>query len=86
MNKPEMDAPKPEREPPRDREGDSALVDAREAARLCGVSESMLYKLNAAGKMPTPVRLGSLMRWKRRDLLEWIDKGCPTGGPGATRR
>ncbi|MDR1745523.1 MAG: helix-turn-helix domain-containing protein [Planctomycetota bacterium] len=64
------------------REGESALVDAKEAARLCCISESMLYKLNTAGKMPAPVRLGSLLRWKRRELLEWIEAGCPeeTGG------
>ena len=86
MNKPEVDAPKPEREPPKDREGNPALVDAGEAARLCDVSESMLYKLNAAGNMPAPVRIGSLMRWKRKDIMGWIDEGCPTGGWKKTRK
>jgi predicted DNA-binding transcriptional regulator AlpA len=46
----------------------------------------MLYKLNAAGRMPTPVRLGSLMRWRRKEIMEWIDAGCPTGGQKETRK
>jgi predicted DNA-binding transcriptional regulator AlpA len=88
MNRPEGngDEPKPEKASPDCREGESALVDAKEAARLCRISESMLYKLNAAGRMPKPVRLGSLLRWRRRDLLEWIDAGCPTGRPKRSRK
>ncbi len=72
MTKPECGG-----DPPENREDDSALVDAREAARLCRISPPMLYKLNADGKMPPPIRLGKLMRWRRKEIVEWIEKGCP---------
>jgi excisionase family DNA binding protein len=77
MTKSEEGDDSPAREAPVNREGGSPLADAEEAARVCSISESMLYKLNAAGKMPAPVRIGSLLRWKRRELLEWIEAGCP---------
>ena len=67
-------------ESPENREGESAMVDVKEAARLCCFSESMIYKLKRAGKMPPPIKIGALMRWKRRELLEWIEAGCPEDG------
>ncbi len=76
----EEDDDAPEQEAPANREGESAMMDAREAARLCSFSESMLYKLNREGKIPPPIRIGTLFRWKRRELLEWIEAGCPGDG------
>ena len=64
----------------KDGENETALLDVKEASRLCSISASMLYKLNAAGSMPTPIRIGALMRWRRKDLLKWINAGCPMGG------
>ncbi len=80
MTKQEEDDDSPARATPEHREGESPLVGAKEAARLCSISESMLYTLNRAGKMPPPIRIGTLLRWKRRELLEWIEAGCPGDG------
>ncbi len=76
---PEQEAPD-NQDAPANREGESAMMDVREAARLCSFSESMIYKLNRAGKMPPPIRIGTLLRWRRRELLEWIEAGCPGDG------
>ena len=65
---------------------ESTLVDVKEAARMCSISASMLYKLNVAGVLPTPLKLGKLLRWKRQDILEWIDQGCLTGKPKRSRK
>ncbi|MCD8141537.1 MAG: hypothetical protein LUE17_17520 [Planctomycetaceae bacterium] len=56
---------------------ENGLVDVNEAARLCMISASMFYKLNAAGKTPLPVHLGKLLRWRKIELLDWIAAGCP---------
>ena len=61
---------------------ENGLVDVNEAARLCMISASMFYKLNAAGKTPKPVRLGKLLRWRKSELLDWIKAGCPGGKTG----
>ena len=70
----------------KDGENATALLDVKEASRLCSISAPMLYKLNAAGSMPAPIRIGALMRWRRKEILKWISAGCPMGGKGKTRK
>jgi len=54
------------------------LLDVRAvAALLGGCSVRHIYRLSDAGKLPAPVRLGSLVRWRRSDLDAWIGEGCP---------
>jgi excisionase family DNA binding protein len=53
------------------------LLDVRTVARLLGVSVRTVYRLADAGRMPAPVRLGALVRWPRRAMLDWISNGCP---------
>ncbi len=55
----------------------SRLVDAKEAAALCGVSVSTWYTLVASGKTPDSVRLGRSVKWRLDELEEWINAGCP---------
>ncbi len=56
---------------------ESVLLDAREAWTLCGLSKSSWYKHLAAGRIPRPVKIGGALRWRREELLRWIDAGCP---------
>lgn len=56
---------------------EAALVDANEAAAICGVSRSSWYKLVASGKTPKPIKLGNSVRWSRAELVRWIRAGCP---------
>lgn len=53
------------------------LVDAREAARLCGLSRSTFYALHKVGKTPAAVKLLGCTRWRRDELAAWITAGCP---------
>lgn len=46
------------------------------AARL-GVSDRAIWKWNAAGKIPDPIRLGRSVRWDLDELERWIDASCP---------
>lgn len=58
------------------------LLDVRAvAALLGGCSTRHVYRLADAGRMPRPVRLGSLVRWRRAEVLDWIAAGCPTVPP-----
>ncbi len=61
------------------------LVDVRAvAALLGGCSTRHIRRLADAGRMPQPVKLGSLVRWRRTDVMDWIEGGCqpirPTKG------
>jgi excisionase family DNA binding protein len=60
----------------------SALVDIRWVAAQLTVSERHVRRLLDAGAMPTPVRLGTLLRWRRQAIVDWIAAGCPRGRSG----
>jgi excisionase family DNA binding protein len=56
---------------------ESMLVDAKEAAALCGVGRTTWLTLASAGKTPAAVRLGRSVKWRRDELKAWIAAGCP---------
>lgn len=53
------------------------LLDVQAVAEMLGCSTRHVYRLSDAGKMPAPVKLGSLVRWRAESIGEWIDQGCP---------
>src|SRR5262249_57632003 len=55
------------------------LLDVRAVAALLGCSARHVYRLADAGQMPAPVRLGTLVRWPRQAIEEWIAGGCRPG-------
>jgi excisionase family DNA binding protein len=57
---------------------DGLLIPAEKVADLLGISKRTLWRLLSAGRLPEPVRLGSIVRWNKDELQEWIDKGCPS--------
>jgi excisionase family DNA binding protein len=52
------------------------LLDVRAVAALLDCSPRHIYRLADAGRMPAPVRIGSLVRWRRQDLDDWLSGGC----------
>jgi excisionase family DNA binding protein len=61
-----------------------ALLDIETVAILLSCSTRHVTRLSDAGRMPPPVRLGTLLRWSRSELLAWIDEGCPAGFQSAS--
>lgn len=54
------------------------LLDVDAVASLLDCSARHVYRLADAGKMPPPVKLGALVRFSRRAVLDWIAGGCQT--------
>jgi len=54
------------------------LLDVQAVADMLGCSGRHIYRLSDAGRMPAPVKLGSLVRWNRAAVESWIDQGCPS--------
>jgi excisionase family DNA binding protein len=52
------------------------LLDVRAVAALLDCSTRHVYRLSDAGRMPPPVRLGALVRWRRQDIDGWLADGC----------
>jgi len=46
-------------------------------ATLLACSPRTIYRLVDNGRIPPPVRLGSLVRWSREAIDGWIAAGCP---------
>jgi excisionase family DNA binding protein len=67
IDTPTMSAPEP---------ASAVLLDVRAVARLLGCSPRHVYRLADAGKMPPPLKLGALVRWRRQDLDAWLAGGC----------
>ncbi len=57
---------------------EAALLDVRAVATLLDCSPRHVYRLADASRMPAPVRIGALVRWRRIDIDAWIDAGCPS--------
>jgi excisionase family DNA binding protein len=57
---------------------EAALLDVRAVAVLLDCSSRHVYRLADAGRMPAPVRVGALVRWRRADLDSWLAAGCPS--------
>jgi predicted DNA-binding transcriptional regulator AlpA len=58
----------------------AVLITAEAAAQLCEVSLRTWRRLEAEGMVPQPVRLaGRIKRYRRTELLAWMEAGCPSG-------
>jgi excisionase family DNA binding protein len=55
----------------------AVLLDVRAVAALLGCSTRHVYRLADASRMPAPVRIGALVRWRRTDIESWLDARCP---------
>ena len=55
----------------------SELLDVHTLATMLQCSPRHVYRLSDAGKMPRPLKLGASVRWRRKDVEDWIEAGCP---------
>jgi len=55
----------------------AALLGIKAVAELLDCSVRHVHRLRDAGKMPQPVRLGSLVEWRRAEIEQWVASGCP---------
>ena len=54
-----------------------SLLDIDDVAAVLKCSSRSVRRLSDAGKMPAPVRLGSMLRWPKAVIYEWVAEGCP---------
>lgn len=64
---------------------DVTLLDVRAVAALLGCSPRTVYRLSDSGRMPRPLKVGALVRWRRSDVLAWIMDGCEAVRRGTRR-
>ena len=53
------------------------LLDKKEVAKLLNVSARHVSSLQVTGRMPKPVRMGRVVRWRCDEIKAWVEAGCP---------
>lgn len=53
------------------------FVTASQFAVMLQVSKRTLCRLRSAGKVPRPMRVGGIVRWRLDDIVQWMAAGCP---------
>ncbi len=52
-------------------------ISAKELANMLNVSLRQIWRLNATGKLPKPLRLNGSVRWSRKEVEAFIEAGAP---------
>ena len=52
------------------------LLDVQTVAALLDCSPRHVYRLHDAGRMPSAIKVGALVRWSRLAIDSWIEAGC----------
>ena len=53
------------------------LLSARDLAAMLRLGIRTIRAMDAAGKLPAPVRIGGSVRWRSEEIRAWLDAGCP---------
>ena len=61
--------------PPSD--ASATLLNVQAVAAMLDCSVRHVYRMSDSCRLPAPVRIGTLIRWRRDVLIAWLDAGCP---------
>ncbi len=53
------------------------VITAKQLAIMLQVSKRTLWRLRSAGRLPSPMRVGGIVRWRLDDVVDWIADGWP---------
>ena len=53
------------------------LLSVKEVAKMLGIGERTVWAWAAEGRVPEPLQLGRLKRWRLEEIKQWIAAGCP---------
>jgi len=53
------------------------LWDCPRIAQALDTSTRTIWRMKDAGKLPSHVGVGRLVKWRRTDIEEWVEAGCP---------
>ena len=67
-------------------DGPPLVVDARRLAKLLDAGVRTVRTWDAAGKLPTPIRLGGKVVWRLDEIRDWLAAGAPRRDEWQARR
>ncbi len=54
---------------------ESLTLDVTEVSQLLGISKRTVYRLLDGGEIPKPIKLGNATRWRRSDIVLFVEAG-----------
>lgn len=60
--------------------------DVGDVATLLKSSNRHVRRLADSGRMPRPIHIGRLVRWRKADIDQWLGAGCPSFRPSPKAR
>lgn len=49
-------------------------LTAKDIAAHLGISRSGVYSLMRSSQFPAPIKIGRLSRWKRQEVIQWLEE------------
>lgn len=62
---------------PESASADIRLLSAEDLAREIGCSVRSVRRLDQEGRLPRPVHVGRMVRWRRAEVFAWLAADCP---------
>jgi len=62
------------------------VVDAKALAKLLGLGVRTIRTHDAAGKLPSPIRIGGRVVWVVAEIRDWLTAGAPDRKTWEARR
>jgi len=53
------------------------LLTAKQLGVRLSLSKRQIFRLNSAGKIPAPIRIGGSVRWAESIIAAWLKAGAP---------
>ena len=53
------------------------LLTAKAVGEMLSLSKRQIFRLNACGRIPAPIRIGGSVRWAENTIAAWLKAGAP---------
>ena len=53
------------------------LLSAEAVGRMLSLSRRQIFRLNSAGRIPKPIRIGGAVRWSAAEISAWLAASAP---------
>lgn len=63
----------------------ATLLTVKDLAALLNVGKRTIWKWRDGHRLPSPIKVGRVVRWRRADIESWIADGCPSHRPALSR-
>ena len=57
------------------------LISVETLAEMLDISPRSVWRRLSSGEMIEPIKIGKSVRWRRQEVIDWVEAGCPNPAP-----